>query len=71
MNECTAMPGLCGTGSTGCTNTAGSYTCSGASGYTAPSSGGACTDVNECTAMPGLCGTGSTGCTNTAGSYTC
>lgn len=68
IDECaTGTP--CGTASTGCTNTQGSYSCTCSSGYTAPATGGTCTDVNEC-ATGSPCGAFATGCTNTSGSYT-
>jgi MYXO-CTERM domain-containing protein len=66
IDECTT-PGRCGVGS--CVNQPGTYRCNCPSGYSAPSSGGSCSDINECVVSPGICGVGS--CSNSVGSYTC
>ena len=51
-----------------CANTAGSFTCACASGYTGD--GTACTDIDECTAETDNCDANAA-CTNTAGGFTC
>lgn len=72
VNEC-ATSGVCGANAL-CTDTASSFDCACAPGFTGPPTTGgvpaACTDVDECQTS-GLCGA-STTCTNTPpGSYTC
>lgn len=51
-----------------CRNTAGSFRCECAPGYTLTGDGRNCRDVDECTELPTPCGRdGSPSCTNTNG----
>jgi hypothetical protein len=69
VDEC-AILGACGTGSTGCTNTPGSFACTCTAGYqTASATGALCENVDECASSTNPCGTGT--CTDNAGSYVC
>jgi hypothetical protein len=70
LNEC-AVSSFCGTGSIGCSNLPGTFSCSCGPGFIADAPTGAlCHDIDECAAAVSPCGTTGT-CTNTTGSYTC
>jgi hypothetical protein len=69
IDECATNP--CGTTSTSCLDTVGSYTCTCVAGYAAGGigGGGTCADIDECAL--GACGGGASGCVNAVGSYAC
>lgn len=67
IDECAANAGK-GPCSGSCINTAGSYTCQCASGYTLNADKRSCDDVNECLTGNGGC---AENCLNAAGSYSC
>ncbi|XP_060593354.1 fibrillin-1-like [Ruditapes philippinarum] len=71
IDECTANTDNCDDTNGGCTNTAGSFTCSCNAGYNLEADGFTCTDIDECAANTDNCDNTNGGCTNTAGSFTC
>ncbi|XP_060563555.1 uncharacterized protein LOC132722945 [Ruditapes philippinarum] len=71
IDKCTANTDNCDDTNGGCTNTAGSFTCSCNTGFNLEADGFTCTDIDECTANTDNCDDTNGGCTNTAGSFTC
>ncbi|XP_060551819.1 fibrillin-2-like [Ruditapes philippinarum] len=71
IDECTANTDNCDDTNGGCTNTAGSFTCSCYTGFNLEADGFTCTDIDECTANTDNCDDTNGGCKNTAGSFTC
>jgi hypothetical protein len=70
IDEC-AVGSFCGTGSTGCSNSPGTFACSCGAGFVADAPTGAlCHDLDECAGAANPCGALGT-CTNTTGSYAC
>ena len=67
IDECLETPGVCENGR--CRNSAGSFQCLCAEGFTLTPTKDSCVDIDECWTNPGVCGNGS--CINEHGGFNC